>query len=396
MLIKNASALLGDGLRYVPRTCLRTEDRRFSGIGEGLRPDPGEEVLDGEGLLAIPGLVNCHTHIGDSIGKDVAAGASVDGRIHPVFGAKSRILSRTDPVHLVSFMEGACRSMLQRGITTFVDFREGGPDGIALLKRAVSSVPIRAVVLGRVDRHHTARQVRAGQAPPPSMTGEVRALLKGCDGLGISGANENSSPQLRLYSRAGRIRAVHAAETQDSTKRSTRITGRSEVVRALEMRPHFLVHMTHATRRELVLAAKRTRGIVICPRANAALAEGMPDIELMRGSGCRLALGTDNVMVNPPDMFREMDYIWKATMGLKRHRVDPRLILQMATVNAGRLLRRNVGVIGRGRLADAVFLDKHAVDLEPMHDPHASVVHRASETAIRAVMVGGEIVHGKI
>ena len=31
-----------------------------------------------------------------------------------------------------------------------------------------------------------------------------------------------------------------------------------------------------------------------------------------------------------------------------------------------------------------------------MHEPYASIVHRASETAIQAVMIGGKIVHGKI
>ena len=36
----------------------------------------------------------------------------------------------------------------------------------------------------------------------------------------------------------------------------------------------------------------------------------------MQKSGCTLALGTDNVMINSPDMFREMDFIWKVTMGI--------------------------------------------------------------------------------
>jgi cytosine/adenosine deaminase-related metal-dependent hydrolase len=68
----------------------------------------------------------------------------------------------------------------------------------------------------------------------------------------------------------------------------------------------------------------------------------------------------------------------------------------MATVNAAKLLSKNIGKIETGSLADCVFLDKHAIDLEPMHDPHASIVHRASESSIRAVMIGGKIVHGKI
>jgi len=396
MLIKNASALLGSGLQYAAKTDLRIRDQKFSGIRAGLRPGPKEEAVDCEGLLMIPGLVNCHTHVGDSIGKDVTLNGSVDKRVHPVLGAKSKILSTTDPAHLASFMRSTCQSMMRKGVTTFVDFREGGPDGIRLLREAISGLPIRSIVLGRVSQYHDAGQIRADEEFPESKTGELECLLRECDGLGISGANENSTAQLGFYSKTRKMRAIHAAETRESVSASKRIAKKPEVVRALALRPDFMVHMTYASPAELRTAAKRTRGIVVCPRANASLAEGIPDIELMRRSGANLALGTDNVMINPPDMFREMDYLWKVTMGLKRRRVDPKAILQMATVNAGYLLRRNIGVIGKGMLADAVFLDKHAVDLEPMHSPHASVVHRASETAIRAVMIGGRVVHGRI
>ena len=154
--------------------------------------------------------------------------------------------------------------------------------------------------------------------------------------------------------------------------------------------------MTHASPGDLNAAAKRTRGIVICPRANASLAEGIPDIEIMKKSGCTIALGTDNVMINSPDMFREMDYLWKVTMAVHKKRINPKEILKMATVNGGKILKKDIGVVENGKIADCVFIEKHALDLEPMHNPHASIVHRASESTIRAVMIGGEIVHGKI
>ena len=105
---------------------------------------------------------------------------------------------------------------------------------------------------------------------------------------------------------------------------------------------------------------------------------------------------TDNVMINSPDMFREMDYLWKAHMGLYKKRIDPKDILKMATCNGGLLLGKKIGSILPGFLADGIFIDKHSLDLEPMHNPHASLVHRATESAISAVMIGGKIVHGKL
>jgi cytosine/adenosine deaminase-related metal-dependent hydrolase len=91
-----------------------------------------------------------------------------------------------------------------------------------------------------------------------------------------------------------------------------------------------------------------------------------------------------------------MDYLWKVSMGIRKTRVDPKEILKMATVNGGKILKKEIGVIETGKLADGIFIEKHSLDLEPMHNVHASIVHRASESNIKAVMIGGKIVHGKI
>ncbi len=396
MLLRNLGVLLGPELEFVPGMRVRIAGGRFGNIGRSLRPGAGEETLDCEGLLLVPGLVNAHTHIGDSIAKDATLDGTPDQKIHPVFGAKRKILGRTSPAHLASFMRNACQSMLNGGTTTFVDFREGGTGGLALLRRAVSGVPIRPVVLGRLEFYQGARQIRANEPLPEGERGELAGLLGQCDGLGVSGANENSDSVLQSYSRHGGLRAIHCSETRQSVAASIKNTGRSETARALHVRPHFMIHMTHASGNDLRLASRKTGGIVVCPRANAALAEGIPDVELMRKAGCNVAIGTDNVMVNPPDMFREMDYLWKATMAMHKKRIDPKHILQMATVNAGRILRMDIGIIDKKKLADCMFIDKHSIDLEPMHSPHASIVHRASGSSIRAVMAGGHIVHGRI
>ena len=182
----------------------------------------------------------------------------------------------------------------------------------------------------------------------------------------------------------------------ESYSTSQKISKSTEPIRALLANPTFLVHMTFATKNDLKKVSKNIRGIVICPRANAALAEGIPDIQLMNKMNCNIAIGTDNVMINSPDLFREMDFLWKISMGMHKKRIDPKIILKMATVNAGKLLNKKIGVIKKGFLADCVFLEKKSLDLDPLNNPHAAIVHRASESSIRAVMIGGEFVHGKI
>jgi len=396
MLIKNISVLTGQDLNFVSNTDIRIQNNQFKKIQPKIKPIPKEESLDCEGLLMIPGFINAHTHIGDSVGKDISLNNTVDEKIHPVFGAKSKILKNTSNEILGNFMKNTCHSMLRKGITTFVDFREGGLDGVILLKKVLEDLPLRSIILGRMEFYHDSKEIKKNSPFPSTKSSELVELLKKCDGIGISGANENSNSVLNHYSKISKIRAIHSSETKQSITQSKTVTGKSETIRALILKPDFLVHMTYASKSDLQMASKKTRGIVICPRANSSLAEGIPDIDLMQKTGCLLALGTDNVMINSPDMFREMDFIWKVTMGLHKKRIDAKEILKMATVNGGKILNKNIGSIESGKIADCIFLDKHALDLEPMHDPHASIVHRASESAIKAVMIGGKIIHGKI
>ena len=63
------------------------------------------------------------------------------------------------------------------------------------------------------------------------------------------------------------------SETKQSILVSKKIAKKTETERALQMKPHFMIHMTYAAMTDLKKAAKKTRGIVICPRANASLAD---------------------------------------------------------------------------------------------------------------------------
>ncbi|MGQ0606583.1 MAG: amidohydrolase family protein [Candidatus Nitrosotenuis sp.] len=390
MLLKNLSILYGRDLTYV-----QTANLPVSGVFGNLNGKSGK-AIDCEGLLLVPGFINMHTHIGDSIAKDVTLSGSANSKIHPILGAKQRILKQSNPDHLVSFMKNTCHSMIRKGITTFVDFREGGPHGVALLRKALEHVPIRSVILGRVESYQDSSQIKKNLSLSNDFKKNLSEVLKISDGIGISGANENSDSVLRYYSKTKKIRSIHSSETKQSIAASKKITKRTETERALLLKPHFLIHMTYARMADLKKAAKTIRGIVICPRANASLAEGIPNFDAMQNAGCRVAIGTDNVMINSPDMFREMDYLWKTYMGLHQKRINPKQILKMATVNGGILLGKKIGSIQPGFLADGIFFDKHSLDLEPMHNPHASIVHRASESAISAVMIGGKIIHGKL
>ena len=395
MILKNISVLYGNNLKFIEKTSVQINGNTFQKISSKIKLSKNK-TINCKGLVLIPGLINSHTHIGDSIAKDIALNKSTDSKIHPMFGIKQKILRETEPKKLILFMRKSAKSMIKKGITTFVDFRESGLEGVLLIQKALSDIPIRAVILGRIEFYQPISDIKKNTQIPKSYLNQLESVLKNCDGLGISGSNENNDSVLKQLSKTKKIRAIHCAETKQSYLQSKQITKKPEPQRCMLLKPNFLVHMTHASKNDLRLVSKKIRGIVVCPRANAALAEGIPDIIQMMKMNCNVAIGTDNIMINSPDMFREMDFLWKVTMGIHQKRIEPKNILKMVTVNAGKILDKKIGCIKEGYLADAVFIKKNDLDLDPLQNPYASIVHRASENSIQAVMIGGKIVHGKL
>jgi cytosine/adenosine deaminase-related metal-dependent hydrolase len=97
-------------------------------------------------------------------------------------------------------------------------------------------------------------------------------------------------------------------------------------------------------------------------------------------------------MLNSPDIFKEMDYIWKVSRAKGAHQISARDILKMATVNGAEILHLNSGCIEPGRSADIMFIDKRHLDLYPIHDPYSAIVQRVGQSSIMGVMINGEFV----
>jgi cytosine/adenosine deaminase-related metal-dependent hydrolase len=389
LAITNASLLLGRELNYIDQGYIEIENSKIKSASPGNYIGSFKK-LDAKGFLIIPGLINAHTHIADSIGKDIAAEQRLNARVHPVFGAKKKILQKSLPEHLKAFIRNSAILMMRMGVVAFADFREDGLEGIRLLREAVEDLPIKCVTLGRINYYSNLKDGAAGM--PPEIREQAKQVLKQADGFGISGANENTDADLAQYRQLGekKLVAIHAAESRETVKFSKMHTGKSEVDRVMKhLKPDFVVHMTNATEEEISLVAKSGAAIVICPRANGVLGAGIPRVAQMLRQDCLVALGTDNVMINSPDILREMDYTWKVSRATGGEMIKAQEVLKMVTVNAAQILRLNSGCIEAGRAADLVFIDKKRAELYPMHDPYAALVHRVTESSIGAVMIDG-------
>ena len=212
----------------------------------------------------------------------------------PPAGYKHRELAHASETTVVRGIRRSLREMIRSGSSMFCDFREGGVAGARAFSAARRGIGIGGLVLGRPAALRYDRE-------------ELDALLGLCDGVAVSAVSDWEHPELEKVSAhvrsAGKMFALHASEVV-----------REDIDKVLLLKPRFLVHMVKAEEYDLERVAAEGVPIVVCPRANALF--GLrPRIDLMRGFGVEVALGSDNAMLQPPEMLPVVQSAWETVRG---------------------------------------------------------------------------------
>ncbi|MHC3438894.1 amidohydrolase family protein [Natrialbaceae archaeon A-gly3] len=321
--------LRGRELEPVEGTVVVDEEGRIEGIEEG--------DVESDDII-FPAFVNAHTHVGDSIAKEAGGGLSLEELVAPPDGLKHRLLREASRTEMVNAIRRSLRYMQRGGTAACLDFREGGVVGVRVLREAARGLEIDALAFGRES---------------------IEAMEEG-DGFGASGANDDVFDRERTATReAGKPFGIHAGEADAS-----------DINPALDLDPDFLVHMVHPEPIHLDRLADRDVPVVVCPRSNLVTGVGVPPTEELL-ERTTVALGTDNVMLNSPSMFREMEFLAKLSD------LPAREILRMATINGAEIADLEYGPLETGQPARFVVLEGDSDNLSGARDPVRAVVRRA-------------------
>ncbi len=326
--------------------------------GKHFEPVNGSLIIENGQIAAIeqhettstdiicPAFVNAHTHIGDSIAKEAGEGLTLDELVAPPDGLKHQLLRQAPRDELIAHMRYSARLMQNSGTTLFLDFREGGKPGVTALRDALTELAIRGFILGRGPK----------------------TVLEESDGYGASGARDASFDEQRAAAKAlEKPFGIHAGE-RDS----------HDIDGALSLDPEFLVHMVHPTTDHLATIREHEIPIVVCPRSNLVTNAGTPPIrELLDRT--LVAIGTDNVMLNGPSMFREMEFI------VKLFEVSARETLGMATWAGAEIIGADCGELAENNPAKYFVLDGESDNIRGYQDPVRTVVRRAERADIKHI-----------
>ena len=287
------------------------------------------KIIDATDSIVCPTFLNGHTHIGDSIIKDEGYGLSLGEMVKPPNGVKHKALANAEDGEIIDAMKKSMWDMFESGTTHFIDYREGGIKGVELLRKASKNLPVTPVILGRDDSFY-------GQNPDlRKVKIDIRKLLKLADGIALSGFGEISDEVASLITsecrKAGKISSIHVAESMHLQDDSLRDFNKTEIQRGVDADFDQMVHCTNPRNNDLELI--KNSNVVVCPRANATLNVGVAPLNEMFSKGIKPLLGSDNLMLNSPNLFRELEFSLKIMSVYYKNYLNPKDLLKTATTN---------------------------------------------------------------
>jgi 5-methylthioadenosine/S-adenosylhomocysteine deaminase len=359
---------------------------------------PGD--LDGAGRLAVPGLVNGHTHAG----MGVLRGYSDDVDLHTWLGHMRGIEVRMTADDIRAGLRLAIAEMLRTGTVGFVDMFEWTPTLLA----AVADTGIRVNAAPTVFD-------RAGIGFPSAGTalgGEV------VDAIPALAAEFAGDPRITVsyglhapYTCPGDLIAdvaargvrdrlgvqIHLSETRREVAESMAAHGVSPIRRVADLGLFAgRVHVAHAVWPEagdVELLAGPQVTVSHNPVSNLKLGAGIAPVPAYLAAGVRLGLGTDSVASNNTlDMFEEIKTAVLVQRGLAG---DPQVMtgaqaFAMATAGSAAALDQGLsGMLRVGEKADVVVLDVAGTTAVPFTDPMAFACYAARGTDVTDVFVAG-------
>jgi 5-methylthioadenosine/S-adenosylhomocysteine deaminase len=358
-------------------------------------------VLDGQGQLAMPGLVNGHCHAPMTLFRGLADDLDLASWLHThIFPAEAR---QVNPEMVYWCSKLAAAEMLLSGTTTVADgyfledevaracaetgLRCVAAQGVVDFPAPGAEVPLRNIEVA-------ARFLERWQGYHPLITPAVFAHAP------YTCSNDTLCRAKELTRKHGAPLFIHAAETREEHGQIARPLASTPIghldTLGLLDRDTVCVHCVWADERDLDLLADRGAAVVTCPQSNAKLASGRAPLAAMLRRNLRVALGTDGAASNNSlDLFREMDFTAKV------HKIDEctpdavsaRRILEIATWGGADALGLGPGhgTLTPGAPADLILIDLHQTHLQPFHSPNL-LVYSGPGADVRTVIVNGELV----
>ncbi|MEZ4767571.1 MAG: 8-oxoguanine deaminase [Caldilineales bacterium] len=400
LLIKNADLLvtMNAGRERIAGGGLLVRDNVIEQVGATADlPDVADHVIDAGGMVVLPGLVNTHHHLYQTLTRCLAQDDGLFGWLTTLYPIWARM--NGEAVY-VSAKVGLAELLLS-GCTTSSDHLYLYPNGSRI------DDEIRAAQELGIRFHATRGSMSLGESqgglPPDSVVENEAAILRDCQRaietfhqpqrhgmvrVALAPCSPFSvTPDLMRESaamaRAYGVRLhTHLAETLDEEHFCLETFGKRPVdyVESLGWTGDDVwhAHCVHMSEREIALFARSGTGVAHCPNSNMRLASGIAPVVAWREAGVPVGLGVDGSASNDSShMLAEA----RQAMLLQRVKGDAGALsaqgaLELATLGGAAVLgREDIGALAPGMAADFIAYRLDRLEFTgAQHDPLAALV----------------------
>ncbi|MFC5695728.1 8-oxoguanine deaminase [Pseudomonas sp. GCM10022186] len=419
LLIKNADLLVTmDGQRReIRQGGMFIEDNRIKQVGPSAElPQTADEVLDMKGKIVIPGLVNTHHHMYQSLTRVVPA--AQDGELFNWLTNLYPIWARLTPEMIQVSTQTAMAELILSGCTTSSDHLYIYPNGCKLDDSIHAAGEIGM-------RFHAARGSMSvgrsqGGLPPDEVVEKEADILKESQRLIEDYHDASHGSMLRvvvapcspfsvsrdlmreaavLARQYGVSLHTHLAENVNDIAYSREKFGMTPAEYAEDLgwvgHDVWHAHCVQLDEHGIELFARTGTGVAHCPCSNMRLASGIAPVRRMRDAGVPVGLGVDGSASNDgASMIGEVrQALLLQRVGFGPDAMTAREALEIATLGGAKVLNRDdIGALAPGMVADFVAFDlNHVAYAGALHDPLAALVF-CTPSHVSTSVINGKVV----
>jgi 5-methylthioadenosine/S-adenosylhomocysteine deaminase len=372
-------------------------------------------TIDCSGKAVMPGLIDCHNHLFQGLGRGLGEGMSLWPWLCDFMWPYSAAITSDEAV--IAAKLGAIESA-RAGTTAILDnhYSPADLETTIAVADAIEEVGLRGVVargmfgeLTEVARTHGLAE-SLFRYPIDEDLAITREALEARRGrrVGIWPAPINIIyNDQELVRRA--VEMAHAYGTGWHTHCSEARVDPDIYLEAYGIRPidwlfeegllgkgATIAHGIWFDDREVERFGETGSGVSYNPTSNEYLASGYMRLRELRDAGAVVGLGTDG-----PGCGHRQDMFEQMTQSVLLQRVktrDPRIsngeeAIEVATREGARYLGVDAGVLAAGKLADVTVVDLGTPHLLPLHRVVAALAYSARGSDVWMTIVGGEVIY---
>ncbi|HLR34484.1 MAG TPA: amidohydrolase [Tissierellales bacterium] len=400
-LIKDITVLtMGEEREPIKDTNIYIEGNEIKYIGELKEEFRVDKVIDGKRKVALPGLINGHTHIGMSLLRNYADDLPLhDWLTQKIWPVEAKLIGKD--VYWGSML--SIVEMIRSGITCFADmyfFME--EVGKAIEESGIRGVLSRGTI-EEDDEKLNKEKIEYTRDLYKNWHGKANNRIKV---MVAPHAPYTCSPDYlkELIALADELNAgihIHLSETKKEVDDSFEEHEKSPIKHVYDLglfkRPTLAAHCVHVSSEDIEILKKNNVQVVNNPTSNLKLASGFAPVEEMLNKGVNVALGTDGSSSNNNlNMFEEMHLASIINKAVNKNATSIPAIkaLEMATINGGKALfwDDEIGSLEVGKKADLILVDMDKPHFYPIHNIVSALAYSAQASDVETVIVNGRII----